>query len=239
MIAHIWRTRNCSCLCETHIRCLCIHFIQGPLVDIESGLVIGINTGRNIEGTSFSIPINQVRAIVEDLTEGKHVHHGFIGASMSTLTPERSKHVNAKEGTAALAEVYGALITRVLPQSPADLAGLKENDVVVRIGNARVQTMQDARLLIDRALVGEELTLTIVRQQRWALVNVRPLDLASHLGELRQERRQIDLAWRRANTMRKILALAQSSGMATLVVWLNYLNNFENVREYEDSGSMD
>ncbi|KAL7549920.1 hypothetical protein ACHAWF_013175 [Thalassiosira exigua] len=53
----------------------------GPLVDVESGNIVGINTciRANMEGTSFAIPINKVMGIVDDLSEGKHITHGYLG----------------------------------------------------------------------------------------------------------------------------------------------------------------
>lgn len=53
----------------------------GPLVDVESGNIVGINTciRANMEGTSFAIPINKVLGIVDDLAEGKHITHGYLG----------------------------------------------------------------------------------------------------------------------------------------------------------------
>jgi S1-C subfamily serine protease len=53
----------------------------GPLVDVEEGTIIGINTciRANMEGTSFAIPVNKVKAIVDDLAEGKHINHGYVG----------------------------------------------------------------------------------------------------------------------------------------------------------------
>lgn len=50
-------------------------------MDVEAGTIIGINTciRANMEGTSFAVPINKVKAIVEDLAIGKHIEHGYVG----------------------------------------------------------------------------------------------------------------------------------------------------------------
>jgi hypothetical protein len=58
----------------------------GPLVDVESGNIVGINTciRANMEGTSFAIPINKVMGIVDDLSEGKLITHGYLGKLDST-----------------------------------------------------------------------------------------------------------------------------------------------------------
>ena len=60
----------------------------GPLVDVESGEVVGINTciRANMEGTSFAIPINKVMGIVDDLSVGKHITHGYLGKRVEGCT---------------------------------------------------------------------------------------------------------------------------------------------------------
>ncbi len=60
----------------------------GPLVDVESGKIVGINTciRANMEGTSFAIPINKVMGVVQNLSEGKQITHGYLGVHMSTMS---------------------------------------------------------------------------------------------------------------------------------------------------------
>lgn len=66
-----------------------------------------------------------MKEVLVGLKDGKPVQHGFIGVSMSSLTPDRTRAVNAKDEEAKLPKMNGALISRVLPQSPADLGGLE------------------------------------------------------------------------------------------------------------------
>jgi S1-C subfamily serine protease len=166
----------------------------GPLVDVESGRVVGINAciRANMEGTSFAIPINRVRDILSDLSEGKHVHHGYLGVSMATCTPEWAKQTNTKikDGRTLLPEVRGALVNKVFPRTPAEDGGLRENDIVTQISGKRVQTSDDARRLIDCAPVGEDLVISVIRDQRPMVIIVRPVDLATRLREMRQERQR-------------------------------------------------
>jgi S1-C subfamily serine protease len=135
----------------------------GPLVDVESGRVIGINAciRANMEGTSFAIPINRVRDIMHDLSEGRHIHHGYLGVSMATCTPDWARQNNAimsssdSSSASRIPEVHGALVHKVFPKTPAEYGGLRENDVVTSIGGKRVQSSDDARRLIDIAPVGK------------------------------------------------------------------------------------
>ena len=71
----------------------------------------------NMEGTSFAIPINHVCNILNDLAEGKHVHHEYLSVSMAICTPEWAKQTNVKikDDRAQLPEVHGALVNKVFP----------------------------------------------------------------------------------------------------------------------------
>ena len=108
----------------------------GPLVDVETGKVVGINAAirAHMEGTSFAIPINRVREIMHVLANGEQVHHGYLGISLATCTPEWARQNNAKlmatqnshqphhglrhhqQHAALIPEVHGALIHKVFPK---------------------------------------------------------------------------------------------------------------------------
>jgi S1-C subfamily serine protease len=131
----------------------------GPLVDVETGKVVGINAAirAHMEGTSFAIPINRVREIMYDLAEGNEVHHGYIGISLATCTPDwaRQNNIQVTSDIPQIPEVFGALVHKVFPRTPAEKGGLRENDVVLEINGKRVQSSDEARRLIDGAPVGK------------------------------------------------------------------------------------
>ena len=167
----------------------------GPLVDVETGQVIGINAAirAHMEGTSFSIPINRVREIMYDLAEGRAVQHGYLGISLATCTPEWARLQNNLKtpfDSALIPESHGALIHRVFPHTPAEKGGLKENDLVLEIAGHKVQSSDDARRLIDEAPVGKDLRITVLRDKQTLSIVVQPVDLAARLREIRRERQQ-------------------------------------------------
>lgn len=162
----------------------------GPLVDVESGRVVGINAciRANMEGTSFAIPINRVRELLNDLSNGKQIQHGYVGVSMATCSPDWARqHTTDK---IRFPEVHGAVVGKVFPRTPAMDGGLRENDIVTQIGGMRVRNSDDARRLIDRAPVGQDLTISVLRDHRPVILTVRPVDLATRLREMRQERQR-------------------------------------------------
>eukprot|EP00557_Chaetoceros_sp_GSL56_P007092 CAMPEP_0176504290 /NCGR_PEP_ID=MMETSP0200_2-20121128/15850_1 /TAXON_ID=947934 /ORGANISM="Chaetoceros sp., Strain GSL56" /LENGTH=793 /DNA_ID=CAMNT_0017903703 /DNA_START=128 /DNA_END=2505 /DNA_ORIENTATION=+ len=166
----------------------------GPLVDVEKGTIIGINTciRANMEGTSFAVPINKAKAIVRDLADGKHISHGYIGVSMASLTPELARQNNADPNSpnGVIPETNGVVITRVYPKTPAEDAGLRRLDVVIEIGGKRVERADDAQRLIDAANVGQMLQLKVIRSGREVVLNVTPEDLSYKLQKMKEERRK-------------------------------------------------
>lgn len=133
----------------------------GPLVDVETAKVVGINAAirAHMEGTSFAIPINRVREIMYDLADGKEIHHGYLGISLATCSPEWARKNNAASFNGAvdvprIPEVHGALVHKVFPRTPAEQGGLRPNDVILQVNGKKVQTSDDTRRLIDCAPVG-------------------------------------------------------------------------------------
>ena len=186
----------------------------GPLVDVETGHVVGVNAAirAHMEGTSFAIPINRVREIMHDLARGQSVHHGFLGISLSTCTPDwayqqnlnnmnRHQEQASVEGEAQqqpnhIPEVHGAMVHKVFPETPAESGGLRMHDIILEIGGCKVHSSDDARRLIDKAPVGKDLTIRVLRNLRETAVIVQPIDLAERLRQMREEQlRQRQHEW--------------------------------------------
>ncbi|GAX16228.1 hypothetical protein FisN_3Hu290 [Fistulifera solaris] len=130
----------------------------GPLVDVETGDVIGINTGAadNMEATTFSIPINRVRHIINKLGRGRNVKHGYLGISAAPCTPDVARELNAVSTLDYfIPEIHGIVIYFVHPSTPAETAGLRPGDVIVKVAGKDVESYDAVRHLIDRAAVGK------------------------------------------------------------------------------------
>lgn len=166
----------------------------GPLVDVETGTIIGINTciRANMEGTSFAVPINKAKEIAQDLADGKHINHGYIGVSMASLTPDLAIQNNADPNSpnGFIPEIHGVIITRVYPKTPAEMGGLRRLDVVVEISGQRVTRADDAQRIIDSAKVGDPLTMKIVRNGKEVTSVITPEDLGYKLQKMKEDRRK-------------------------------------------------
>lgn len=129
----------------------------GPLVNME-GKIIGINTAimASGQGIGFAIPINEAKHIIEDLkTKGK-VTRGWLGLMIQEVTPELAESFN-------LAEHKGALVANVVPDSPADKAGIKRGDVVIEFDGKKINEYSDLPKLAARAEPGRSVEVKVNR----------------------------------------------------------------------------
>ena len=125
----------------------------GPLLDAR-GEVIGINSqiespngGGNV-GIGFAVPINTVRQVAQQLLANGKVEHAFLGISGTDVTPQLADVLN-------LGVNQGALVQSVVPNGPADKAGIKGGNATVSIGGQRVRAGGDVITEVDgQAMTG-------------------------------------------------------------------------------------
>ena len=152
----------------------------GPLIN-AAGEVIGINTlvrSGPGAGLGFAIPINLARKVAEQLGEGGTVVHPYLGLQLVPLTARMARDNNRDpDALLQLPERDGALVQRVLPESPAEAAGLHRGDLVVAIADQPVNTPSALLQQVERAEVGQPLPLKVVRGQRELQLSIRPAAL--------------------------------------------------------------
>ncbi|MEM6797390.1 MAG: trypsin-like peptidase domain-containing protein, partial [Acidobacteriota bacterium] len=104
----------------------------GPLVDLE-GRVVGIATAINFgaENIGFAVPSSTLEGILPQLLDSGVVRRGYLGVDITDLTFEEAEAFG-------YSSTEGALISRVRPESPAEDAGLKRGDIVVRVDDREV-----------------------------------------------------------------------------------------------------
>lgn len=152
----------------------------GPLIN-AAGEVIGINTlvrSGPGAGLGFAIPINLARRVAEQLGDGGTVVHPYLGLQLVPLTARMARDNNRDpDALLQLPERDGALVQRVLPESPAEAAGLHRGDLVVAIADQPVNTPSALLQQVERAQVGQPLPLKVVRGQRELQLSIRPAAL--------------------------------------------------------------
>lgn len=126
------------------------------------GEVIGITNAKysnngaaeaTIESIGFAIPINSVRNLIVSIIEKGYVDKPFIGVYAETVDPRTNKY-DADEGIG---------IHDIMDDSPAERAGIKAGDVIIKIDGKKVTDVSDLKTNINRAGIGGQLTLTILR----------------------------------------------------------------------------
>jgi serine protease Do len=133
----------------------------GPLFDTQ-GRVIGVNTaiyspsGGNV-GIGFAIPSSMAVDVVAQLEAEGRVARGWLGVQIQPVTEEVAQSLG-------LQNERGALVASVLPDSPADRAGIKAGDVIVRMDGEVLDDFKDLPRLVARAKAGSESELEVRRQ---------------------------------------------------------------------------
>jgi serine protease Do len=128
----------------------------GALVNLR-GELIGINSaiispaGGNV-GIGFAIPVNMARRVMEQIIEKGRVERGRIGISLRELNP-------STDGGRS----EGARIADVSPGSPAEVAGLRKGDIVLRADDRPIHSAAQLRNRIGLARIGEQVRLTVER----------------------------------------------------------------------------
>eukprot|EP00903_Cladosiphon_okamuranus_P006910 g6725.t1 len=157
----------------------------GPLVN-EFGEVVGVNTAVrvNSEGIGFAIPINKAKAIMYELARGNRIEYAYLGITMTTITPDFALQNNLDPNSHQLIpEVNGAIIMKVLPNTPAADAGLRRHDVVIEMRGRPVRTADEAKQVVDESAVGDVITLKVMRGvDRVVEIKVRARDVAEQLN---------------------------------------------------------
>jgi S1-C subfamily serine protease len=133
----------------------------GPLLNLD-GEVIGINTAiasrtGSSSGVAFSIPINLVRWVTDDLLAYGKVRRGFLGVEF----PIRFSHERAQG--LGLAVARGALISHVHPGTPADRAGLRIDDVVMEFGGVPIEDENHLINAVSQTEVGKPVEVIVWR----------------------------------------------------------------------------
>jgi S1-C subfamily serine protease len=151
----------------------------GPLLN-EFGEVIGINTAIRPDamGIGFAIPIDKAKAIAAKLQRDGRVIHPYLGVQMISLTPELAQQNNSDPNSPIqIPEVNGVLVMRVVPNSPAALAGMRRGDVIVQVDREPVTTADKLQNLVENSRLGQLLQVKVQRGNQIQVLSMRTAEL--------------------------------------------------------------
>ena len=135
----------------------------GALVNLR-GELIGVNTailargGGNV-GIGFAIPVNMVVSLTAQIIEFGEVRRGRLGVHIQDLTPELAQAFGVEAGS-------GALISKVMPDSAAKAADLREGDVITMVNGRAIKGATELQNVIGLARADEEIELTYIRDRK-------------------------------------------------------------------------
>ena len=147
----------------------------GPLLNL-SGKVIGINVAvaRGAQNIGFSLPINLAKRDIQQIKKNGKITYPFLGVRYVMINQE----IKDKNH---LPVDYGALILRgkdqtdlaVVPGSPADKAGLQENDIILEVNGVKINDQHPLAQVIESKNVGDWITLKIFHRGQYKKVKVK------------------------------------------------------------------
>ena len=132
----------------------------GPLINMDAE-VIGINTAGREDGVllNFAIPINEVKSVANTLISDGKIVHPTLGLTARSVSN---------------AMATGAQVANVIAGSPADKAGILENDVIVKIGNRPVNDGDEYVVAVRQLQIGQDAPVEVIRDGRRLVLTVNP-----------------------------------------------------------------
>ena len=141
----------------------------GPLLNLD-GEVVGINSqiftrSGGYMGLSFAIPIDVAMEVVEQLKEKGQVSRGWLGVLIQRVDHDLAESFG-------LDRAAGALITRILPDSPAESSGLKEGDIIIEFNGRKIDLSSDLPHVVGRTKAETVVDVEVVREGKLKTVEV-------------------------------------------------------------------
>lgn len=132
----------------------------GALLD-SGGKVIGINTAivQGAQGLGFAIPINTAQDVAKEIIEKGRVIRPWLGVYGITLNSNLAKEYD-------LSQQKGVFIAEVIKNSPAYKGGLRQGDIIVKIGGEAVETMTKLRNHLKELEIGEKIQIEFYREEK-------------------------------------------------------------------------
>ncbi|HEC25250.1 MAG TPA: PDZ domain-containing protein, partial [bacterium] len=110
---------------------------------------------KGAQGIGFSVPVNVVKEVLPELETGK-ITRGWLGIEIQKISPALKKVFKLKTSR-------GALVSSVLPGSPAAKAGLKSGDVIIRLDGKKVKEMSQLPWLVGNIKPGTKVPMEVIR----------------------------------------------------------------------------
>ena len=158
----------------------------GPLVNVD-GELVGLNTlilseSGGSQGLGFAIPSAIVASAFPQLQKYGHLHRGLLGFSMQAVTPTLAAALELPRTT-------GVMVSDVMPDGPADTAGLGVKDLIATVNGKHVDSVPMLSLELSRSVAGDTVVLGVMRGNTIAPIRItvaerpHPIDRLADLSD--------------------------------------------------------
>jgi len=146
----------------------------GPLVN-ANGEVIGVNTAvaGDAENIGFAIPINDVQGIIKGVLETGQLQRPYLGVRYIQLDAASSAELGIEQQSGAYIAEDAPNEPAIIPDSPADKAGLKTGDIITAVNNFKIDSKTSLASAITRFPVGDTVTVTFLRDGKEQKVEIK------------------------------------------------------------------
>ena len=142
----------------------------GPLFNLE-GEVIGVNTaiispsGGSV-GIGFAMPANLVKTVISQLQDYGETRRGWLGVRIQEVTSELAESLS-------MDRPYGALVSEVTPNGPAEKSGIKQGDVIISFDGKKVSKMHNLPRIVAETKIDKHVEVTVLRRGKKRKLNVQ------------------------------------------------------------------
>ncbi len=156
----------------------------GPLFNME-GEVIGINSqiysrSGGFMGLSFAIPIEMAVDVADQIKNTGKVSRGWLGVLIQDVTRELAESFG-------MSNPHGALVAKVMEDSPAEQAGIQVGDVIVQFNDKKVTRSSSLPPIVGRTPVGKYSTVTVIRNKSKKTLRVKIAQLPTDITQVKAD----------------------------------------------------
>lgn len=183
--------------------------MQGELIGINTAIITPSPVGGSV-GIGLALPSNMVRSVMEQLVKYGKVERGVLGVLAQDVTPALADAMH-------LPSAEGALVSQVLPNTPASEAGIKSKDVIISILDKPVRSAAHVRNIVSLQRVGSRIALKIWRDNKFINLSAVNIDPGKIKARKQAEEKQL-LAGLELKSFNQLVDNEQIKGVQVLYV---------------------
>jgi serine protease Do len=133
--------------------------MQGDLIGINTAIITPLRIGGSV-GIGLAIPSNMARSVMDQLIQYGKVKRGLLGVVVQNVTPELAEAMH-------LSGTDGALVSQVIPGSPADKVGIQPRDVIIKLNGKEIHNSTQVSNMVSLLRVGTRVEIELQRQNKF------------------------------------------------------------------------